>query len=550
MPADVITLNAVARELNKTLSGGRIDKICQPEEDEITLLIRSGGANHTLVVSANPSHPRIHLTSQKKENSLVAPTFCMLLRKYLTGGNIVSIGLLNCDRAVRIEFEARNELKDSVRFSLIAELMGRHSNIILVDEKYVIVDAIKRIHPDQSISRYILPNITYPEISQTKIRLDDTEKLKKFFAENSELSVDALMQNISGISKETAKELLSEDNRFDAILRFFNINENTAFSPCVLKKDGEPKDYHIFPYKTIAGEFIHLPTLNSCLDYYYTVFDKIERKKEQTKQLNKALKRLVTKTQKKIEDNLEKLDECQRGEELKQKGELILSNLYLIKRGDESLKCYDYYNDKEIEIALDPLINPAENAQSYFKRYTKLKRAKEIATQQLEKLRFQAEYLKDIEVSIQNCDTRQEFEEILQELNNLRGIKKLQKGAKLKQKPSQPIHVLIDGFDVYAGKNNMQNIEVTFKIGESNDVWLHTKNYHGSHVIIKGNPSQKALYGAACLAAYYSEGKNSDKVEVDYTLRKNVKKIPSSFMGLVTYTNFKTILAKPEFVSD
>lgn len=546
MPADVITLNAAILELDKILVGGKIEKVYQPEEDEITLTLRAGGREQLLVISANPANPRIHTTTQKKENALNAPAFCMLLRKYLIGGTISSISLYNFDRIVKIVIDARNELKDKIQYSLMVELMGRYSNIILVNDNSIIIDAIRRIHLDQNTSRYILPNLYYPEMPQTKIRLDENNKLYDFFTQNSVLSVDLLMQNISGISKETAKEILSKNNPFIELITLKNINENARYSPCILKNGDTVKDYFILPYDTIKGEYVNFPSLNACLDYYYSIYDKNLRKKAHTKNLNQLLKRLQTKTTNRIKDNLEKIAESEKAEQIKQKGELILSNIYKIKRGDTSISCFDYYNNADIIIELDTQLSPAQNAQSYYKKYAKLKKAKEIAILQLEKLYAQKEYLDNIEASIQNSESKQEFEEIFEELNTLSGVNKSQKIAKNKQKQSMPIHMKIDGFDVYLGKNNVQNVEVTFKIGESNDTWLHTKNYHGSHIIIKGEPSYSVIEKAASLAAYFSGGRESDKVEVDYTLRKFVKKIPASFLGLVTYTNYKTILVKPQ----
>lgn len=545
MPADVITLNANAKELDKILSGGKIEKVYQPETDEITLSIKAQGREHILVISASPAHPRIHITTKKKENALNAPAFCMLLRKYLTGAIISCVNIHNCDRIVKIAVDARNELKDCTRYFLLIELMGRYSNIILTTDEYVIIDAIRRIHLDQSTTRYILPNLTYSVPPQTKIRLDDKENLMRFFDENKELSPSILMQNISGISKETAQELASKNDAFSELLAFYNINENERYCPCIVKNGDVVKDYFILPYQTVTGKIQTFNSLNVCLDYYYSIYDNAERKKTHTKNINQLLKRLQTKTENRIADNLQKISESQTCEQIKQKGELILSYIYMIKRGDAELNCFDYFNNINTKILLDTQLNPSQNAQLYYKKYAKLKRAKEFALEQLDRLYKQQEYLNNVEVSISNCETKQEFEEIKEELVALSGIKNTTNNQKRKQKQSAPIHIVIDGYDVYIGKNNIQNVEVTFKIGENNDTWLHTKNYHGSHVIIKGTPTIEVIAKAASIAAYFSGGRSSDKVEVDYTLRKFVKKIPASFVGLVTYTNNKTIFAKP-----
>ncbi|NLL56166.1 MAG: fibronectin/fibrinogen-binding protein [Clostridiales bacterium] len=545
MPNDVITLNALSKELNELLENARIEKIYQPEKDEITFAMRKNGIERTLVISANSTHPRMHITTEKKENASTAPAFCMLLRKHLNGGSITSIKLLNCDRIIQIAIDARNELFDTNSYFLLAELMGRQSNIIITDSNYKILDAIKRVHLDQNTARHILPNLAYPFLSQPKIRLDDIKSLGKFFANNEHFTKEILIANIGGIGKETAKEILSSNKPFNKLIELYNIYESKQYAPCILHKGDTVVDYFITPYKSISGEYKKMPSLNHCFDYFYRIYDNIERKKTHTRKLYQLLKRLQNKNQNRIKHCNLKIAESEKAQRINEKGQLLLANIYKIKQGDKSIVCYDYYNDAEVEIELDASLSPSQNVQKYFKRYAKLKRAKEIAEGQIKPLYVQKEYLSSIESSIENCQTKQEFDEILHELENLSGINN-KKPAKKKIKPSQPMHIKIDGFDVFIGKNSRQNVEVTFKIASSNDLWLHTKNYHGSHVIIKGNPKKDTLVKAAAIAAYYSAGRSSDKVEVDYTLRKYVKKIANSYMGLVTYINYKTIVVKPK----
>ncbi|MFA6866640.1 MAG: NFACT family protein [Clostridia bacterium] len=551
MPNDVITLNAVAKELNDLLLNGRIEKIYQPEKDEICLQIKSNGSTKNLVISANPAHPRIHISSQKKENSYTAPAFCMLLRKYLLGSSVRDVEIYNCDRIIKISIDARNELQDKQKYFLMIELMGRYSNIILLNDDMLIIDAIKRIHLDQSTTRYILPNIKYALQPQTKISLNNEDKLKEFFEENkNNLTIDTLMQNISGISKDTAKELLASPNILESLILFNNINSSKKYKPCIYKIDNQIKDFYICPYTTLKGEFLPLASMNACFDYYYNIYDHCERKKANTKQITIVLKRLKKKIDKRINDNYSKIAECEKSVQLKEKGDLILSNLYKIKKQDKVLLCYDYNNECETEITLDPLLNPSENAQNYFKRYAKSKRAKDIALQQLPELEKQREYLDIIDASISNCELKLEYDEIMNELTQLGGMKKVQNKQKRKPKPSMPTHIVIKGFDIYIGKNSIQNVETTFNIGNGGDIWLHTKDYHGCHAIIKGTPDDDTIYKVACIVAYYSEGRTSDKVNVDYTLRKFVKKQPNSFIGMVNYTNYKTVLVPPTSIEE
>lgn len=544
MPNDVITLSAAVSELKTLLTGGRIEKIYQPETDEITLSVKNSRKSNTLVISANPSHPRIHITAQKKENSYTAPAFCMLLRKHISGGFIENVEIFNSDRIVKITVINKNELKDSNRFFLMAELMGRYSNVILTSENFKIIDAIRRIHFDQSTTRYILPNLEYTLQPKSRISLDETEKLSEFFAK-SEINSDSLIKNINGISKETAKEIASSTCPKEKFYELLNINNSDTYYPCLRYENGILKDYYVYPYETLRGEFIIYPTLNEALDAFYGLYDGSERKKASTKTVTTVLKRLKAKTERRIADNEAKLAESDKAMYYQKCGELILSNIYAIKPRDVILKCIDYYEDKPVEISLDPKLTPSDNAQQYFKKYAKLKRAAEIAKNQLDALKEQREYLESVEVSINNCSLKSEYDEILEELNSLSGLRNPLKRRTLKEKPTGPTRFTVEGYSVYFGKNNLQNNEVTFSVGDGGDTWLHVKAHHGAHVIIKGKPTQEVIEKCARVAAYYSSAKNSEKVEVDYTLRKHVKKIPSAMPGMVTYTNYRSLLVSP-----
>ncbi|NCA92725.1 DUF814 domain-containing protein [bacterium] len=548
MPNDVITLNALANELNTNLSGGRIEKIYQPETDEITLSVKSARSSVTFVISASCNHPRAHITSQKKENALNAPAFCMLLRKHLIGGIIKSIGIFNCDRIIKIDIEARNELNDKVDYFLFAELMGRYSNIILTKSDFVIIDAIRRIHFDQSTSRYILPNLTYELQPKNKISLDEKDKLKDFFEKYTDN--DNLCEKISGIGKETAKEILESDKPFDKLMELADIYNQKSYAPCLLIKNNKPIDYFVTKYSSIEGSFEQTCTLNDAFDRFYCDHDTSERKKANTKSLTALLKRLENKTKRRIDDNLKKLEEVKTAEELKQSGDLIFSYISQIKQKSNELVCYDYYNDCEKKIQLDSSLTPSQNAQNYYKRYNKLKRTKEIAESQLIFLQEQGEYLKTIALAIENSTLKVEYDEIIEELNNLNGFKKKANAKKSKIKPSSPMRIKIGNCDIYWGKNNLQNNEVTFNIASGGDMWFHTKNSHGSHVIAKGELSEEIIKRAAEIAAYYSEVRTAERVEVDYCLRKFVKKIPSSMPGLVRYTQYKSIIVTPKKESD
>lgn len=543
MPNDVITLKAISQELKGLLTDGRVEKIYQPEQDEITLTIKNQRKIYTLVASANPSHPRLHVTSQKKENALVAPAFCMLLRKYLIGAFICNVEIFNSDRIIKITFNARTELKDNVNYFLIIELMGRYSNIILTSSQLKIIDAIRRIHFDQSTTRYILPNLEYVLQPQTRISLNDTVSLNNFFNSNKNLDVTTILKNVSGFSKDTAQEIIASDCPVDKANELINITERDTYQPCLRYENGKLRDYYVQPYSTQKGEYEYYNSLNECLDKFYSIYDGEERKKASTKTIVTILKRLQAKTDRRIEDNEKKKLESEEAEKYKLYGEFILAYSYVIKKGDEFLNCMNYYDNTSLSIPLNPNLTPAENAQAYYKKYNKAKRARIIAETQLSALKEQKTYLDTIAVCINNCSLKTEYDEILTELNALSGLRKSPKYSKTK--PSKPLHFVVNGFDVYCGKNNIQNNEVTFNIASSKDLWLHVKAHHGSHLIIKGVPDEDTIHKCAKVCAYYSEARNDSKVEIDYTQRKNVKKIPSAMLGMVTYTNYRTILVEP-----
>lgn len=550
MPSDAITLSAVCKELNAALLNGKIEKVYQPENDELTFAVKSGGRTHTLVISANAGLPRIHLTSHKKENPLAASTFCMLMRKHTGGGIIQNVSLLDWDRIIKIELLSRNEMGDKTSFFILAELMGRYSNIILTNSDYIILDAIKRVNFDQNPDRPIVPSARYTPALQRRATPGDEAALEELFAEEKPYNDKYLLENIGGLAKDTAKEILSRSPQAPlfALKELRDIYNSELYHPCVRFDDKDnAADFYITPYQSVPGRYEYFSTLNEAMDEFYSKKDAELRKRANTKELTTLLERLRKKTERRIADYTSKLEECGRSDILRIYGELILSNLHRMKKGDKSLSCENFYDGNAITtVPLDELLSPNKNAQSYFKKYTKLKHAKEIALAQLEALSIQGEHLNALSAAIKSSDTRQEYQEILDELRALDG-KKPQAAKQKKQKPSEPIHIVFEGADIFVGKNSIQNNKVTFDLASSGDVWLHAKNYHGAHVVIKGaSPSDSVLRRAAELCAYYSETKDSPKAEIDYTLRKNVKRHKSGVPGLVNYTDFKTIIVEPK----
>lgn len=544
MSIDAITLHALVVELNESLCQSKVEKIYQPEPAEITFSLRAAKGSTTLVLCAG-ALSGLYTTGGKRENEPVAPAFCMLLRKYLTGAKITDISLIDCDRIVKVTFEARNELMDKTSLYLVAELTGRCTNILLLNSQYKIIDALKKVYPEQNPDRIILPGTSYPALAQDKIRPDQTEMLETFFTSNPKPTAQELTQNIGGINKYTAAELAAENEPFAALNEYYNINSSPRYAPCLRHTDGNMTDCHIFPYRTAKGEYTIKESLSASFEAFFTKSGADERKKRYARTAAQLLKRAKNKIERRIAENEERISESAKSEALRVYGELITANIYKIQRGDDILVCLNYYTGNEETIPLDITLSPAANAQSYYKKYAKLKRARAVAEEQLAQLWPKREYLISIDEALNNCTLKSEFDEITAELNAF-GASTAAASNKINRRPSAPMHFVIDGLDVYVGKNNKQNAQVTFKIGEANDTWLHAKNYHGAHAVIKGKPTEKVIEKTAQIVAYFSGCRAAAKAEVDYTLRRCVKKVAGAYEGFVTYTNNKTVLVKPD----
>ncbi len=567
MPNDVITLNALTQELNAALQSGRIDKITQPERDEIMMSIRSGKNNLSLVISANPNSPRMHITAAKKDNPYVAPPFVMLLRKFLINAKIDSIGNAGGDRIIRVSLNGKNELWDDTRFDLYVEMIGRYSNIILTDAAGNIIDAIKHIPPSETM-RCVLPKMKYELPEQKKATPFDyckiASQLKDF---QGEVVYDYIFKNMSGFSSATLLEILYRakvspdatalnDAEAAAIVTIFKnfveIYNTDDYSPSLsLNQAGKPDDYYIAPYLHTSKQFVSAATLNDAVDLLASEKDRDTRLKTGGKIISAALKSAILKAERHIKNANEKLEESKDAELYRIKGDLILSNLHKIKKGSDNILLTNYYDNTDLTVALDPLISAQENAQRYYKKYSKLKRSYSISLNQIEENTATLEYLMSVKQCFAMAEDPKEFGEIEAELINQGFIKPKEKkrSSPKKAPPSVPARYNIDGVTVLRGKNNIQNDAVTFSTAADTDIWMHVKASHGSHVVIlSGNKpiSDFVLQKAASIAAYFSEHRASGKVNVDYTLRKNVKRHPSKKTGMVVYCNHNTIMVEPD----
>ncbi len=559
MPNDFFNINALVAELNALLSTGRIDRISQPEKDELNLLIRAGGENRLLVISVNPNSPRLHLTTRKKDNPYVAPPFAMLLRKHLTGGKIISVKTVACDRIALFEIMGRNDMADELMYHLYIELMGRYSNIILADD-CVILDALRHIPPDENQKRCILPKVKYLPPEQTRIAPTDPRLFEVLRGCNYE-AVKYLIANVGGFAGTTAYEVFHRANvafdrdsltdtearaLTDVIYGFAAIYGTEEFKPCT---DG--KDYYMTPYGYTEEKFESYTTFNEVVDVLCSEKDRIARLKSHGKSIAAALKTAETKAVRLIKSGQQKLEECKNAEDMKKKGDLITCYLYLLKKGDEKAVLTDYETQEPITVTLDGRLSPIDNAQVYYKKYAKLKRTAKIVTVQLAEQTALLNYIQSVKTAFELTEEVCDYAEIEKELQNAGIMKKpaLQKGRKVKEIPMQIATYSIEGFKVIRGKNNLQNEAVTFKQASENDLWFHARNSHGSHVILftdgKTIPSA-VIERCAALAAYYSEQQSSGKATVDYTLRKNVSRHPSKQPGLVNYVKYSEIIVKPE----
>lgn len=563
MALDGIYIHSLIDELKSNLIGSKIDKINQPEKDEIILNIR-GKDNKKLLISSSSTYPRIHFTTISKNNPLQPPVFCMVLRKYLTSGKIIDVSQVGFDRIIKISVQTTDELGFESIYDLIIEIMSRHSNITLVrarDNK--VMEAIKHITPNKNSYRVLYPGVdyVYPPASE-KLNLSDFSKedLDNIIKDIDEFNEGFFSKIITGVGKNLSKDLfLNFNNQYE----FFNSSNVYEFLKEVDKnifnekrhliflKDDKIVDFYFKDLKIFKDYKIEEYTNHSeLLDNFYSKKDKQDRLHGKSVDLQKLINTNIDRCLKKIKILNNTLKECSKKDIYQIKGELLTSYIYSINKGDKKVSLLNYYNSEEeqyIDIELDVNKTPAENIQKYFKKYNKLKTAEKEATKQLEITKSELEYLNSVATNLDNVDNYEDIEEIKKELIESSYIKFRKNNKKKKDKLSKPMHFLSsDGTDIYVGKNNIQNDYLTLKFAENNYTWLHTKEIPGSHVIIASfNVSDETLVEAATLAAFYSKGAGSTKVPVDYTLVKNVKKPSGAKPGMVIYTTNRTLFIDP-----
>ena len=547
MPMDGLTIGAVCAELNPLLTGAKIDKINQPEEDELIFFCRKDGKTHKLLLCSNANFARIGITAATKQNPLTAPAFCMLLRKHLLSSRLLSFSQKNNERIVNITFEGYNDFNEPEQKILILEIMGKHSNIILTDPAGKILDSIRHVNSLMSRVRQLQPGLPYT--------LPPSQgKLDPFSAEIPAIdpSPRIICDTFTGFSRQAGEELsfLSHQQGFRAAFSsYMEKFRKKDFAPVIqVDEDGTPLDFFAFPQARILPAF-QLPraTVSEAIDEYFSTRDTVQRLKERAHGLKSKLTGLLEKCEKKQAQQQEKLTECADMEKFRIWGELITANIYRIKRGARAVRVQNYYEDmKEIEIPLDPTVSPNINAQKYFKQYGKLKTASRLLSAQIEENEKDIDFISDQLENLEKCETDDDIAQIRNELTAA-GYLKPQKG-KQKVPENKPLHFISSsGIDILVGKNNTQNDYLTLRFAGSDDLWLHAKNIHGSHVIVRSSaPDEKTIEEAAKLAAYYSKGRFSAAVPVDATLRRYIKKPSGALAGKVIYTNQTTYYVTAE----
>ncbi|MBQ8165006.1 MAG: NFACT family protein [Clostridia bacterium] len=587
MPYDGIIASGVVWELSGLLTGGRIEKIYQTEQDEIILLCHSMHEKYRLLLSASPANPRIHLTKQKKENPAFAPPFCMVLRKHIQGGKISEIRQAGFDRVISIKIDTYNELGDPVEKKLVIEIMGRHSNIMLLSPTGVIYDSIKHIDSSMSSLREVLPAHPYvlpPQQNKTEPNCDaEVDKfVRSRIPDNFNGNISSyILNNLSGFSPLLCKTIClkagvspqsaalslpyeSLKRVFSELKKVCNDISMHSYKPAVIIGDTPtekdvPVDFHCIDTVFCESKVKYFSSINLMLDEYFTSKDTIERSRQKKASIKKSLSNAVARAEKKIQIHDTAIRESENYDIYRIKGELITSNMYMLKGGEENIEVVNYYseNGETIVIDLDKNKSAAFNAQSYYKKYKKKKSTYENAIQSLEKCIEELEYLKSVEEHLESCTESADIADIREELaeQGYLGVisEKNKRNGKQKFKVSESAPISLytsDNYEILIGKNNKQNDTLTLKTANPNDLWFHVKDAPGSHVILRisqngGIITNSAVTEAAVCAARHSSLKTSSKVEVDYTRVKYVKKPGGAKPGRVIYTNQKTIVVSP-----
>jgi len=574
MAFDGLTVCRLADELNKKLSDGRVEKVVQPEKDEINLVIRAKGENHRLLISAGSFAPRVHLTGTVKENPAVPPLFCMLLRKHIAGGRVVGFDQPDFERVLVMRIESRDEMGDLSIKSLYMEIMGRTSNIVLVDAGGKILGCAKNVDISMSEVRQVLTGLTYTlPPSQNKINPLLADKEQIFTAIDRAIPADkAVLEGFTGISPLIAREI-AHSYFFDSTqdLSMLDYNQKSAFADHIynwfkrfdngdeggwILTDTQKKKTADFAPVDITqyGDYMakeRFDSVSQMIDAFYYQKDLNERAAQRKSNLSKFVNNNIARCQKKLSVLQRELQQAQGKEKYKICGDVLTANLYQLNEGETNVTLDNFYDGTQIQIELLPELTPSQNAQRYYNLYNKSKTAELRCAEQLELCRSELEYFESVLSLLEINNTEKELIEIREELAAAGYmVRRSVKGKKQPKKTeSKPLHfVTSEGIDVYVGKNNLQNDKLTMKTARNSDIWFHVKNYPGSHTILAAAGKEytdASILEAAVIAAKHSKASSSSQVPVDYTFIKNVKKPNGAKPGFVIYDNYNTVYVTP-----
>lgn len=567
MAFDGITIANITKELQDTLTGGRISKIAQPEKDELLLTIKSSAGQFRLCISASASLPLIYLTDVNKPSPMTAPNFCMLLRKHISNGRITGITQPGLERIIRFEIEHLDELGDLRQKELIVEIMGKHSNIIFCDENQKIIDSIKHVSAQMSSVREVLPGRDYfiPDTLEKEDPLSITEAHFSDHLRKKPLPLSkALYNSFTGISPVVAEEIctlsnlpselspkeLSEDlmhHLYTQFSIFLDPVREGRFSPVIYFDGPEPKEFSSLELSHFSNlEAKTFPTISQVLVTYYASKNQITRIRQKSADLRHVINTALERNRKKYDLQLRQLKDTEKRDKYRIYGELINTYGYGVEEGAKSMEAFNYYTNETIQIPLKDTLSAKENAQKYFDRYNKLKRTFEALNELTRETHQEILYLESIGNALDIARQEEDLTQLKEELAQTGYIRR-RSGQKKVKITSKPFHYISsDGFHMYVGKNNLQNDELTFRFANGGDWWFHSKKYPGSHVIVKTEGKElpdRTFEEAARLAAHFSKASKSDKVEIDYVQKKEVKKPGGAKPGFVVYyTNYSLLI--------
>ena len=565
MPLDALCLTAVAGEVRAAVQGGKIDKIYQPTRDEVVLYIRGPAGNVRLLLSANPGHPRAHLTERNRENPEQPPMFCMLLRKHLQGARILELNQPPLERILDFKLETLDELGDRVERRLVLEAMGRSANLLLLDGEGRIVDCTRRVDGDLARGqRQLLPGLFYrqpPAVDKLNPFTLSPEELRLVLANPLGKAWDKLLlDSFTGLSPLVARELAfragDDSEKLAAELeKLGKAVEENRFTAYLLVREGKPVDFTFLPVLQYGPETESIPreSFSALLDDFFSDRESAERVRQRGQDLVKSVTSARDRTARKLGNQARELEATKNRERLRELGDILTSNLHLMEKGMSTFRTMDFYDPEggEVDIPLDPLLTPQQNAAKYYKEYNKAKTAEEMLTIQIEKGEKELEYLNSVLENIALAEGEKDLQEIRQELTETGYLRRPKTAAKRAKKVSgKPMEFRSSsGLRISVGKNNSQNDLLTTKLAYKSDIWLHTQKIHGSHVILwleGGEADAQSLTEAAQLAAWFSQARDGSKVPVDYTPVKYVKKPAGARPGMVVYTTYQTAVVEPD----